>query len=420
MEGKTIVFTGTLKIKRAEASKMATEAGATVASGVTGKTHILVAGTEAGSKIAAARSKGVAIWSEADFMAALQNTGKSRKRSSDPSDDSSPAAKRPDPADKILNHEDVSGLVFDKLSLADLLKLADAKPALLPKIKALEARWMRGCIELCGGTLDWLDNAEKILEQCDNSWMEAWQTLEAARTEWLNVSVPSFNGGLCLPETLPWGDEKWSRLQDPPLQDAYARAALYFPSLQSGCVDYQCDAFPVGVAFYRRTAQAASDGPLGSAEAREENIVKLRRAFYPNCCEDFAPPEAHVLEPISVAALLANLPSPMKAVKDNWDPDGDVVRGLPSRYIERAIWDAAARSATFVALCVGEERTLSPGVALEVLQQTKLRIVNACDDEIFLEEMAMGEKGVYDDDPSVGHDDEWEEITTLAPGHRHG
>jgi len=95
MEGKTIVFTGTLEVKRADATKMAVEAGATVASSVTGKIQILVAGSNAGSKVAAAQSKGVAIWSEAQFRAALQNNGTLGKRKADPSEDAAPVAKRP-------------------------------------------------------------------------------------------------------------------------------------------------------------------------------------------------------------------------------------------------------------------------------------------------------------------------------------
>jgi len=316
----------------------------------------------------------------------------------------------------ILRQEDVSDLIFAKLSLADLIKLAVAQPTLLPKIKALEERWMCGCIELCAGTLGWLDS-EEILLKCDGSWMEAWQALEEARTEWLNVSVPGMNEGLLLPETLPWGDEEWSRLHDLPheaeMQDAYARAALYYPSLLDGCGDPQCDTFPIGVAFYRRTAQAASEGPLGSAETYRENIIKLRRAFYPDCCDD-DDCDQYVQAPISTSSLLANLPSPIQTVEDNWDPEVYPLRDLPTRYIERAIFDAAARSAPFVALCVGEAPALSPGVALTVLHKTCKRIGKGIDDEILLPEMAVVEKGVYDEDPGVGHDDEWSEITTLG------
>ena len=66
---KVVVFTGTLQVKRADAKTMAESAGATVAGSVTGKTDILVAGADAGSKVAVAKAKGVAIWDEDKFVA---------------------------------------------------------------------------------------------------------------------------------------------------------------------------------------------------------------------------------------------------------------------------------------------------------------------------------------------------------------
>merc|ERR1711871_329085 len=71
INGKQICFTGTLKMKRADATKLAKEAGAKVMSNVSGNTDILVAGPGAGSKIAVAESKGVEVWTEAQFMAAV-------------------------------------------------------------------------------------------------------------------------------------------------------------------------------------------------------------------------------------------------------------------------------------------------------------------------------------------------------------
>lgn len=89
LDGKTIVFTGTLNTKRADATRQAREAGATVTGSVSGKTDILVAGAGAGAKMAEAQAKGVEVWTEDEFLAAL--SGKKRK---------GPAAAKKEPAAK--------------------------------------------------------------------------------------------------------------------------------------------------------------------------------------------------------------------------------------------------------------------------------------------------------------------------------
>lgn len=75
LAGKTICFTGTLAMKRADATKAAEAAGAKVGGSVTGKTDILVAGPGAGAKEDAARAKGVDVWTEAQFAAAIGGGG---------------------------------------------------------------------------------------------------------------------------------------------------------------------------------------------------------------------------------------------------------------------------------------------------------------------------------------------------------
>jgi NAD-dependent DNA ligase len=66
--GKTIVFTGTLSIKRAEAMGLAERIGAKVAGSVSKNTDFVVAGQDAGSKLGKATALGVTILMEREWL----------------------------------------------------------------------------------------------------------------------------------------------------------------------------------------------------------------------------------------------------------------------------------------------------------------------------------------------------------------
>ena len=72
LEGKTFVFTGELEtLTRAEAQNLAKQNGAKVSDSVSGKTYAVVAGKEAGSKLAKAQKLGIKIMSEQEFLSLL-------------------------------------------------------------------------------------------------------------------------------------------------------------------------------------------------------------------------------------------------------------------------------------------------------------------------------------------------------------
>jgi DNA ligase (NAD+) len=76
LTGKTFVLTGTLPtLTREAATAMIEAAGGKVSGSVSKKTHYVLAGAEAGSKLEKARSLGVAILDEAAFLALVGSGG---------------------------------------------------------------------------------------------------------------------------------------------------------------------------------------------------------------------------------------------------------------------------------------------------------------------------------------------------------
>ncbi|HEY7728145.1 MAG TPA: BRCT domain-containing protein, partial [Candidatus Eisenbacteria bacterium] len=74
--GRTFVLTGTLEgMPREEAARLIRQAGGTVASSVSSKTHAVIAGESPGSKLVKARSLGVEVWDETAFRGALRRAG---------------------------------------------------------------------------------------------------------------------------------------------------------------------------------------------------------------------------------------------------------------------------------------------------------------------------------------------------------
>jgi DNA ligase (NAD+) len=72
LAGKTLVLTGTLQtLSRDEAKALIEAAGGKVAGSVSKKTHFVVAGDEAGSKLDKARELGVTVLDEAGLRAQL-------------------------------------------------------------------------------------------------------------------------------------------------------------------------------------------------------------------------------------------------------------------------------------------------------------------------------------------------------------
>ena len=77
LEGKTFVFTGELQtLTRTQAQDLAKQNGAKVSSSVSSKTYAVVAGADAGSKLAKARELGIKILTEQEFLSLINKEDK--------------------------------------------------------------------------------------------------------------------------------------------------------------------------------------------------------------------------------------------------------------------------------------------------------------------------------------------------------
>jgi DNA ligase (NAD+) len=76
LAGKTLVLTGTLATMTRDAAKARLQAlGAKIAGSVSKNTSLVIAGSEAGSKLDTAHAFGVMVWDEAELLAFLAGTG---------------------------------------------------------------------------------------------------------------------------------------------------------------------------------------------------------------------------------------------------------------------------------------------------------------------------------------------------------
>jgi len=73
LAGKTFVITGTHPVAREDLAAIIREQGGKVSSSVSKKTHALVAGEKAGSKLNKAENLGVEIWGYDDLLNAVSD-----------------------------------------------------------------------------------------------------------------------------------------------------------------------------------------------------------------------------------------------------------------------------------------------------------------------------------------------------------
>jgi len=126
-----------------------------------------------------------------------------------------------------------------------------------PRPPGGEKRWVRACLELCGGSFE-------APIRC-KTWREAFTRLEAARADFVRDTTRKAgsyeaDARWAPPPTLPFGGETWTRREPPDaLRVAFERCGLLFPDLVDGAGDPQTDTFPVAVAVYDRDWDAVEE-----------------------------------------------------------------------------------------------------------------------------------------------------------------
>ena len=154
------------------------------------------------------------------------------------------------------------------------------------------ARWVRACLELCGGSFE-------APIRC-KTWREAFTRLEAARADFVQDTTRKAgsheaDARWAPPPTLPFGAETWTRREPPDaLRVAFERCGLLFPDLVDGAGDPQSDNFPVAVAVYDRDWDAVEEddgacsyvlGKAGAGNAAlAESLYKLAAATGSKLC----------------------------------------------------------------------------------------------------------------------------------------
>ena len=236
-----------------------------------------------------------------------------------------------------------------------------------PRPPGGEKRWVRACLELCGGSFE-------APIRC-KTWREAFTRLEAARADFVRDTTRKAgsygaDARWAPPPTLPFGAETWTRREPPDaLRVAFERCGLLFPDLVDGAGDPQTDTFPVAVAVYDRdwdAVEEADDGAcsyvLGKAGAGNaalaESLYKLAAATGSKALETLEDDDSPRLvgEVRTVRQLLEVGPSPVLA------PRADLLRG---RCLELMVTKAIADCDAFVAFCASR---LTPAQGLKVVR----------------------------------------------------